>query len=160
KNLFEHEWQPNDPLAQGDGLGPVFNARSCVACHFQGGVGGSGPNENNVVAYEVLPTRQNPEIRTGVVHAFAVDPSFKEDQNTLKQLVPPIPGGIRQDLGCGVVQVQPFDPVRVESINTPALFGAGWIDRIDTKAITNNHWKKALADGIKEFDHDFAAIPA
>ena len=40
--LFEHEWQPHDPLAQGDGLGPVFNARSCVECHFQGGVGGGG----------------------------------------------------------------------------------------------------------------------
>ena len=26
----------------GDGIGPVFNAKSCVACHFQGGVGGAG----------------------------------------------------------------------------------------------------------------------
>jgi hypothetical protein len=27
--LFKHEWQPNDPLCpNGDGLGPVFNARS------------------------------------------------------------------------------------------------------------------------------------
>ena len=40
--LFEHEWKPGDPLAKGDGLGPVFNERSCVACHFQGGVGGGG----------------------------------------------------------------------------------------------------------------------
>ena len=36
--LFEHRWTKNDPLASGgDGLGPVFNANSCVACHFQGG---------------------------------------------------------------------------------------------------------------------------
>ncbi len=34
--LFAHEWLPHDPLARGDGLGPVFNARSCVECHFQG----------------------------------------------------------------------------------------------------------------------------
>ena len=40
--MFEREWQPNDPLAHGDGLGPVFNAKSCAACHFQGGVGGGG----------------------------------------------------------------------------------------------------------------------
>src|SRR5262245_36840869 len=34
KELFEHEWQPNDPKAHGDGLGPVFNAKSCASCHF------------------------------------------------------------------------------------------------------------------------------
>ena len=42
--LFEHEWVPHDPLApEGDGLGPVFNAASCVACHHQSGPGGGGP---------------------------------------------------------------------------------------------------------------------
>ena len=36
RQLFEHEWTPADPLAEkGDGLGPVFNAKSCVECHFQ-----------------------------------------------------------------------------------------------------------------------------
>jgi hypothetical protein len=29
--LFEHDWQPHDSLAGGDGLGPVFNERSGVA---------------------------------------------------------------------------------------------------------------------------------
>src|SRR6266851_4879420 len=34
QTLFLHEWTPRDPLAAGgDGLGPVFNATSCVACH-------------------------------------------------------------------------------------------------------------------------------
>ena len=43
ENLFVHEWTPGDPLsAGGDGLGPVFNAKSCVECHFQGGRGGGG----------------------------------------------------------------------------------------------------------------------
>ena len=38
ETLFKHEWKPNDPLAHGgDGLGPVFNATSCVACHHQAG---------------------------------------------------------------------------------------------------------------------------
>src|SRR5205823_1144868 len=52
KELFEHEWQVNDPLcAGGDGLGPLYNATSCVACHLQGGVGGSGGKEQNVTAF-------------------------------------------------------------------------------------------------------------
>ena len=42
-DLFTHEWQPSDPLCHGgDGLGPVYNETSCVACHGQGGVGGVG----------------------------------------------------------------------------------------------------------------------
>ena len=51
--LFEHEWQVHDPIAKGDGLGPVFNGRSCVGCHFQGGVGGGGANQHNVVSFEI-----------------------------------------------------------------------------------------------------------
>ncbi len=47
--LFLHEWQAGDARSHGgDGLGPVFNARSCVACHDQGGVGGGGSLEANV----------------------------------------------------------------------------------------------------------------
>jgi CxxC motif-containing protein (DUF1111 family) len=47
--LFSHQWRQNDPRSpQGDGLGPMFNDVSCVACHQQGGVGGGGPVEKNV----------------------------------------------------------------------------------------------------------------
>src|SRR5262249_55760979 len=56
RELFEHEWQPNDPLAHGDGLGPVFNARSCASCHFQGGLGGGGDVEHNAMSFEVFPS--------------------------------------------------------------------------------------------------------
>jgi CxxC motif-containing protein (DUF1111 family) len=53
KVLFEHQWTVEDPLCnQGDGLGPAFNATSCVACHSQGGVGGSSGNDLNVTAFE------------------------------------------------------------------------------------------------------------
>ena len=52
RDLFEHEWTANDPLSHGDGLGPVFNATSCVACHFQGGCGGAGDNKHNATHYE------------------------------------------------------------------------------------------------------------
>src|SRR5260370_42507582 len=50
--LFTHEWKPKDPLSpDGDGLGPVFNATSCVACHRQGGLGGSSGVEHNVTLF-------------------------------------------------------------------------------------------------------------
>lgn len=49
RQLFEREWQIHDPLCpDGDGLGPCFNATSCVACHHQTGPGGGGINEHNV----------------------------------------------------------------------------------------------------------------
>jgi CxxC motif-containing protein (DUF1111 family) len=47
--LFFREWMPDDPRSHGgDGLGPVFNDSSCVACHNLGGAGGGGPNSKNV----------------------------------------------------------------------------------------------------------------
>lgn len=47
--IFAREWIPGDARSHGgDGLGPVFNDSSCVACHNQGGVGGGGPASKNV----------------------------------------------------------------------------------------------------------------
>lgn len=49
REIFLREWLPNDPRSHGgDGLGPVFNESSCVACHNQGGIGGSGSESKNV----------------------------------------------------------------------------------------------------------------
>ena len=44
----------------GDGLGPVFNDSSCVACHNQGGIGGGGAASKNVdiITAFPLPTAQ------------------------------------------------------------------------------------------------------
>lgn len=47
--IFTREWIPGDKRSHGgDGLGPVFNDSSCVACHNQGGTGGAGPASKNV----------------------------------------------------------------------------------------------------------------
>src|SRR3954469_13809266 len=54
RELFAHEWAPKDPLTRGDGLGPVFNARSCVECHSQGGAGGGGPVSKNVTVFGLV----------------------------------------------------------------------------------------------------------
>lgn len=163
KLLFEHDWQPNDPLAGGDGLGPVFNARSCVACHFQGGVGGGGSNQRNVRTFEVRPTRRDPEIHGGVIHTFAVDKSYQETEDTVHRLFPLIRGGRRTIQGeCSftTIQVPDFDAVRTESINTTALFGAGWIERISAKSIQHNQFRRALEGTTREFQFDFSSLPA
>ena len=56
RELFVHEWTAGDPLSpKGDGLGPVFNASSCAACHGQGGIGGSGSQEHNVTVFTTAP---------------------------------------------------------------------------------------------------------
>jgi CxxC motif-containing protein (DUF1111 family) len=49
RELFLREWLPADARSHGgDGLGPVFNDSSCVACHNAGAPGGGGPNSKNV----------------------------------------------------------------------------------------------------------------
>ena len=77
--LFKHDWTVNDPLANGgDGLGPVFNATSCVACHDQGGVGGSGGLKHNVTVFTVRLDAGGGKPREGVIHARAKDDRFRE----------------------------------------------------------------------------------
>ncbi len=47
--IFNREWMPGDPRSHGgDGLGPVYNDTSCVACHNSGGSGGAGPVSKNI----------------------------------------------------------------------------------------------------------------
>jgi CxxC motif-containing protein (DUF1111 family) len=50
RQLFERDWPTGNPAFGSDGLGPLFNARSCVACHHQGGVGGGGDSRFNAQA--------------------------------------------------------------------------------------------------------------
>jgi CxxC motif-containing protein (DUF1111 family) len=43
RELFVREWVPNDRRSHGgDGLGPVYNERSCLGCHHQGPSGAGG----------------------------------------------------------------------------------------------------------------------
>jgi CxxC motif-containing protein (DUF1111 family) len=49
RELFEREWLAGDSRTHGgDGLGPVYNDSSCIACHNLGGTGGGGPASKNV----------------------------------------------------------------------------------------------------------------
>jgi CxxC motif-containing protein (DUF1111 family) len=55
KDLFTREWLPGDRRSHaGDGLGPLFNANSCAACHNLGGVGGAGGKHTNATVVSVF----------------------------------------------------------------------------------------------------------
>lgn len=69
RELFARTWSPKDPRSHGgDGLGPVFNAQSCLDCHDQGGPGGAGPASRNI---EVVTPVAGPSY--GYSYAFAMD---------------------------------------------------------------------------------------
>ena len=130
--LFAHEWTAKDPLTRGDGLGPVFNARSCVECHSQGGAGGGGPVSKNVTVFGLVGDPRGMPL-SGVVHQQAVGPEFQETLDQLRPHLPHAPSIPLQEL---------IDPKRnkrtdivVTQRNTPALFGDGLIDAVSDETL-------------------------
>lgn len=92
-----------------EGLGPVFNGDACRSCHFDPVLGGSGPNDVNVLRHGRLLDGDFAAPPFGTIthhHATtAMRPPFWAEANVVEQ---------RQ---------------------TPPLFGAGLIDQVDTAAI-------------------------
>jgi CxxC motif-containing protein (DUF1111 family) len=133
--LFRHDWQPNDPLcAGGDGLGPVFNARSCVECHNQGGVGGGGDLQHNVTAFVVRsPSNKGAPTREGVVHSRGLG-----RLETLQDVHPDLPPKSCPKLEEVNALRQFNNGVHLSQRNTPALFGAKLIDEIPERVILAN----------------------
>jgi RNA polymerase sigma factor (sigma-70 family) len=87
--LFAKEWVPDDPRSHGgDGLGPVYNDTSCVACHSLGAPGGAGPQNKNVVLVTASqngcgPSTSPGEIvpglrvaRSALLHRYSTDPGY------------------------------------------------------------------------------------
>src|SRR4051794_35196266 len=137
KALFVHEWQPNDPLANGgDGLGPVFNASSCEACHLKGGLGGSGGITANVTTF-VNTNPAAPGPREGVVHSKAI--RFPETLSQVDASLPPLQQPTLSHLvnlpGSGNHCIAMPRTIHVSQRNTPALFGARLIDEIPERVI-------------------------
>jgi CxxC motif-containing protein (DUF1111 family) len=138
--LFKHEWTPTDTLANGNGLGPVFNARSCETCHSQNGTGGSGDLTMNVTTFTVRSGPKNSQVREGVVHAYALKGFEETLQNVSPELPPqssvPLAQLIQVSRGghCTQVLRSPRN-VHVSQRNTPALWGAKLIDELPAKEI-------------------------
>jgi CxxC motif-containing protein (DUF1111 family) len=125
RELFNHEWTPKDPLTGGDGLGPVFNANSCVDCHSQGGPGGGGPVSKNVMVYGFAGDPHGLPA-SGVVHQKAVRPEFQETLDILRPGLPHKPSIPLAELN-DRSRPRATDLV-ITQRNTPALFGDGLID--------------------------------
>lgn len=152
KTLFDHEWQPDDPLTGGDGLGPVFNAKSCVACHRQGAPGGGGPNEHNVIAFAVQHETTGAIKRSGVVHLAAVSPDFREQMihvhPDLHSELPVIETSVQLDLSKLPAFLSPGSRlptgVTISQRNTPAIFGAKLIEEIPDQVIESEARRQRL----------------
>ena len=160
RDLFLHEWTPGDPLAaRGDGLGPVFNASSCAACHQQGGVGGSGSQEHNVTVFTRAP-KPGAGATRGVIHQFAIDAASQETlQNisaqfpkksrpTLADLQAVLPKPANPAAGVQTIRAAAIPEIDIGQRNTPALFGASVIDAIPDAAILANERNQRLKLGL------------
>lgn len=112
--LFLHVWTPDDPMAVegGDGLGPLYNDTSCVACHSRGGVGGAGSADDNVT---LMP-------HVGVVHRHGLDGNHEPWRQRI--LTPPM------DHACGVCGFHSRFPLQPHERNPTALFGVGQLDAV------------------------------
>ncbi len=88
--LFVHQWTKFDRLCgEGDGLGPMFNAKSCLACHFQGGVGGGGTNDKNVLILSAMFPLNVPKQQINRFNAAAprIHPGFVKNREVIQSFL-------------------------------------------------------------------------
>jgi CxxC motif-containing protein (DUF1111 family) len=94
RELFVREWVPGDRRSHGgDGLGPVFNERSCLGCHHQGpsGAGGGSAGAN----IEIITPESTTGMSVGMVgYAF----SFRYGPDGFEYRIgePPRGGAVRR----------------------------------------------------------------
>lgn len=147
RDLFNKTWIVGERSRHGgDGLGPLFNASSCRECHDQGGIGGSGPANVELLTasastrrtgrgIEPIPQGEpiprgelaalHPAFRSStsmVIHAAGADEDYAERRRG------------RLDRGSVLDDTTLITLTRSER-NTPSLFGAGLIDRIPDRAL-------------------------
>lgn len=173
KELFTRHWTVHDDQCRlGDGLGPMFNARSCADCHHQAGLGGSGDANSNTDILTVEPSlvRAMISARNGrsradfqqrlielhpgfevpgitvvpsiVVHSHSTDKAYSRFRSSLLTRVADDDDATHRGLlGSleNLIGEKPGDTLpiqfRLTHRNTPAIFGAGLIDRIPTELL-------------------------
>lgn len=88
--LFTQAFTPTTPSPNGDGLGPLFNHVSCVACHHSGGVGGAGDNRFNARSLAIDQVRFAPLNRGhGVAGTLAsLNPLLVTNSQQLRNSIP------------------------------------------------------------------------
>jgi CxxC motif-containing protein (DUF1111 family) len=160
-------------------LGPIFNSRSCGACHFQPALGGSGAFINEV------RVRANP---AGPLHIFAVDNMLRGGSQTQAGAIVFAEGLRGSPIGCQITSpsCQPStcqqeelnrtkfatslpicDPTSSSFVGgancaaerqTPPLFGLGLVEALSDQTLTNlAHNEPASVRGVTrtvtEFGH-------
>ena len=161
RRLFERDWlapvPDGSPLAaarNGDGIGPLFNASSCAACHRQGGTGGAGPNENNVDLLSLdLPVGTAPFAKQlAARQAFGLHPAFARGESLTLHRFGRDDRGSFDDYGSfrrrirnafqdsdqpGEASSQSLGGLNFQLVrrNTPALFGAGLLDQVTPRQV-------------------------
>jgi CxxC motif-containing protein (DUF1111 family) len=151
--LFLTDWSAvSHENSKGDGLGPVYNEKSCVACHNLGGPGGAGGSRGDVQILtdlgsqrfadgSILRDKTQPSKplsstvfpgfateRSLVIHRYSTDPGYDLWRSSVLKSF-----GIGTQRG----QTVPGSEFRVSTTfrNTPPLFGAGLIDSIPETVI-------------------------
>jgi CxxC motif-containing protein (DUF1111 family) len=124
----------------------MFNARSCAECHRQGGIGGAGPNENNVRLFNklvvdlshALANHFGPGPGSAVVHRQSLSTDYAAWRIKLIEELAPHDSEITELVRRGVRGLpNPFGPsgAAFEQRNTPPLFGLGLIESIPQSEI-------------------------
>jgi CxxC motif-containing protein (DUF1111 family) len=139
--LFEKDWKPTPGAGHGDGLGPLYNESSCVACHNQGGPGGGGTNNHNVTLISLVPGLTTQETGPNVFQGEpeALHPGLRNSTSVVLHHHATSPTDEKRlDALRSFRTVQTRDElfaVKLSSRNSPALFGVGRIDAIDDKIL-------------------------
>jgi CxxC motif-containing protein (DUF1111 family) len=150
RELFVKVWEAKQSEPGGDGLGPMFNERSCTACHMLGGIGGAGPLQHNVELLTAVRPESTQDIAawskrlpgfhpgltntpTTVLHRFSTDAGYNAFRENIVGLVPK-----RNSSGpIAELRSRQGDRYIISQRSTTSLFGAGFIDNIDVEDIRN-----------------------
>ena len=82
RELFFREWTPGDTRSHGgDGLGPLYNETSCVACHNLGAPGGAGPASKNVEIVSLIGGSRTKDRDPGELDEY--HPGFRKAPSVL-----------------------------------------------------------------------------
>jgi CxxC motif-containing protein (DUF1111 family) len=138
KALFERSWIPAPASTESaDGLGPLFNARSCAACHAGGGPARFTADAGQARAQGLVLRSAGPDGEPHPLFGAQIQtrsvPGLKAEAELTVSLADRLAVTAR-------FPAEHRDDVLLEARSAPSLRGRGAIDRIDDAAIL------ALAD--------------
>jgi CxxC motif-containing protein (DUF1111 family) len=140
-------------VAASAGLGPVFNGDSCRACHFDPVIGGSGPDDVNVIRHGHLDGEVFTAPETGTAAPrFSIErvrPDFDEAANAFESRQPP------PCFGLGFLESIPDEDILAnDNCDDPtpgAITGCARI--LDSGKVGRLGWKANVPD-LAEFSRD------